>query len=361
MPRCRRLLLITTALAALLAPLPALADATIPTRDIAIARDHPLLRRYGGSFIVDHALKAFDAVELPTGILKEVPDKRDALNNRVYAPTAALALEGRVTRIVYVAPAGRSPLEVMGNYQQELAARGGVALFACREETCGGDNGRGVEAGGGDQGMLVRVYPRAELRQPAFSNGACAVTTFTSGLRYAAMRLPGTDGDTHVAVLTYTLRDDLYCVALNNRTIAIVTIVEPREREQRMATVEAAEMDAALGRDGRIVLYSILFDVDKAVINPESRPQIAEIARLLKEIPALRLHVVGHTDNQGRLAHNMDLSRRRAQAVVQALVTSHGIAAGRLIGHGVGPIAPVGPNTDDTGRARNRRTELVPQ
>ena len=120
-------------------------------------------------------------------------------------------------------------------------------------------------------------------------------------------------------------------------------------------------MNAALGRDGRIVLYNILFDFDKADIKPESKPQLEEIARLLQASPNLRLHVVGHTDNVGQLAYNMDLSRRRSQSVVQALVQANGIAAARLTGHGVGPLAPVAPNTDDAGRARNRRTELVPQ
>ena len=109
------------------------------------------------------------------------------------------------------------------------------------------------------------------------------------------------------------------------------------------------------------MLYNILFDFDKADIKPESRPQLDEIAKLLQASPTLRLHVVGHTDNQGQLAYNMDLSRRRAQAVVQALMQGNGIAAARLIGHGVGPIAPVAPNADEAGRARNRRTELVPQ
>jgi len=181
-----------------------------------------------------------------------------------------------------------------------------------------------------------------------------------AGLRYAALRLPGPGGDAHVAVVTYQLSNDSYGKALNGRTI-VVTIVEPRAREQRMVTVGVPEMNAALGRDGRIVLYSIMFDFDKADIKPESRPQLEEIAKLMRASPNLRPHVVSHTDNQGQLAYNMDLSRRRAQSVVQALVQAHGIATPRLISHGVGPIAPVAPNTDETGRARNRRTELVPQ
>jgi outer membrane protein OmpA-like peptidoglycan-associated protein len=69
--------------------------------------------------------------------------------------------------------------------------------------------------------------------------------------------------------------------------------------------------------------------------------------------------VVGHTDNQGTLAYNLDLSKRRAAAVVKALVRQHGIAAGRLEGHGVGFLAPVAPNDSEPNRAKNRRVELV--
>jgi outer membrane protein OmpA-like peptidoglycan-associated protein len=234
-------------------------------------------------------------------------------------------------------------------------------LFRCRGEECGGDNARGIDDGGGDQNMLMKLYPVSELRAPYKSAGYCAVTSKVSGLRYAAMRLPTAGGDAHVAVVTFTLGDELYCKVLNERTIVVVTIVEPRAREQRMVTVRADEMNSALNRDGRVVLYNILFDFDKADIKPESQQQLQEIAILLKASPNVRLNVVGHTDNQGQVAYNMDLSRRRAQAVAQALVQNHGIAAGRLTGYGVGPLAPVASNADEAGRARNRRTELVPQ
>jgi outer membrane protein OmpA-like peptidoglycan-associated protein len=61
----------------------------------------------------------------------------------------------------------------------------------------------------------------------------------------------------------------------------------------------------------------------------------------------------------GALDANLALSRARAEAVVQALVAGHGVAASRLEGHGVGPLAPVATNGTEKGRARNRRVELV--
>ena len=144
-----------------------------------------------------------------------------------------------MTRIVYVAPANRSPLEVMRNYQEEIVAKGGAALFSCRDEACGGDNSQSAAGGGGRQGMMMRIYPQAEVKAPYKSSGYCALTDWISGLRYAAMRLPTPGGNAHAAIATFTLRGGTGCEALKERTIVVVTLVEPKAREQRMVTVGA--------------------------------------------------------------------------------------------------------------------------
>ncbi|MBT9394576.1 OmpA family protein [Hymenobacter sp. NST-14] len=100
------------------------------------------------------------------------------------------------------------------------------------------------------------------------------------------------------------------------------------------------------------------FDTDNATIRPESEPTVAEVARLLRQNPALRLAVQGHTDNVGPAAHNQQLSEARAQSVVAAL-TQAGISAERLQAAGFGPSQPLADNATEAGRARNRRVELV--
>jgi len=97
------------------------------------------------------------------------------------------------------------------------------------------------------------------------------------------------------------------------------------------------------------------------VVKPESEPALVEIAKLLKAEPALKLHVVGHTDNVGQLEPNLKLSKARAEAVVAVLRSRHGVAPGRLIGSGVAQLSPVASNDDEPGRAKNRRVELVKQ
>jgi OmpA family len=104
-----------------------------------------------------------------------------------------------------------------------------------------------------------------------------------------------------------------------------------------------------------------LFDFDKDVIKPESKPTLDEIAALLNGKPDLKVKIVGHTDNQGMADYNLNLSKRRAASVVAALTGPYGIAADLLTSEGMGASQPVDTNDTDAGRAKNRRVELVAQ
>jgi outer membrane protein OmpA-like peptidoglycan-associated protein len=128
-----------------------------------------------------------------------------------------------------------------------------------------------------------------------------------------------------------------------------------------LVTVNANALAEGLDRDGHIAVYAILFDTGRATLRPESDAALREIAALLRNRPSLRLHVVGHTDSTGNFDSNMQLSVGRAQAVVAALVSSHGVAAVRLRAHGVGPLTPVATNATEDGKQLNRRVELVAQ
>ncbi len=94
-------------------------------------------------------------------------------------------------------------------------------------------------------------------------------------------------------------------------------------------------------------------------MKPASQPTLEEIARLLRADPALNVILVRHTDNQGTYDDNIDLSLRRAEAVVQRLTAESGIASDRLGAAGVGYLAPVASNAVESERALNRRIELV--
>lgn len=140
----------------------------------------------------------------------------------------------------------------------------------------------------------------------------------------------------------------------------ILTIVEKEAMAQELVANADAFADS-LKTAGHIAVEGIYFDTAKTELKPESAQAIAEVAKLLKGDPSLKLYVVGHTDNAGALEGNMKLSKNRAQSVVEALIKTHGIAAARLKAYGSGPYAPVTSNETEEGRAKNRRVELVKQ
>jgi len=121
----------------------------------------------------------------------------------------------------------------------------------------------------------------------------------------------------------------------------------------------------AMGNDitttGHVSIYGIYFDTGKSEIKPESDAAISEIAKLLKINNALKLYVVGHTDNVGSIDSNMKLSKSRADVVVKVLSDRHGIAAARMKPFGVASLSPVASNDTEEGKAKNRRVELVKQ
>jgi OOP family OmpA-OmpF porin len=279
----------------------------------AVAKDHPLIKPYPGSRGGITAEREFDEYELITGPIKDGK------------LTKSLHLEGKITELHYSIPEGRSVLEVYRNYEAALKQAGFQTLFACKGHECG--TGARVAVKGLGTILVWGERPRvlsAKLSRP-------------EGDVYAALHIP------------------------SGRSEVVINIVEVKPMETGMVAVNAAALARDIGKSGHVAVYEILFDTGKADLKPESEPALQEIAKLLKENAALKLHVVGHTDNVGALAMNLDLSKRRAAAVMQALTSRHGIAATRLNAEGVGPLAPVASNDSEEGRAKNRRVELVKQ
>ncbi len=335
----------------------------LPTADTGGVREPAGMQRYAGSIIAGGSTAAFDEMPLVTARLVRAPDQRDRRNNSVFLPPDARKVEGKRTRLVYLIPEGRSPLEVIRGYQQLNTEGGGSTLYQCADGECGGDTRRGAVSGGGETGLLQIAIPADEAAgAPAGHPLNCAVDNSSrTGQRFTTLQMPNDGG--YITVMSYVLGEysaGSPCRAGGwaGRTVAIVNILETKAREQRMEMVKADAMKGSMERDGKVTFYSILFDTARAEIKPESQPQIAEMATFLKANPGLRVLIVGHTDNQGGLDYNIDLSKRRAASVTSALSAS-GIAAARLVPQGVGMAAPVSTNDTEEGRAKNRRVEMV--
>lgn len=180
----------------------------------------------------------------------------------------------------------------------------------------------------------------------------------------AVAKLGGTTVYEDVVRTTLRLRKDgketwIEVAPVNGGMNYHLYIVE-REAMKQDVVGSAEALQGGLTTSGHVEVPGILFDTAKADLKPESEAAIGEVVTLLQANAALRIWVVGHTDNVGSAEANVTLSNARAASVVKALLQK-GIDARRLAPHGVGPYAPVASNATEEGRAKNRRVELVAQ
>jgi OOP family OmpA-OmpF porin len=126
---------------------------------------------------------------------------------------------------------------------------------------------------------------------------------------------------------------------------------------KKALTFGADEMKRQLDAKGRVAIYGINFDFNKATLKPGSEKVLLEMVKLLKSAPDLKIEIQGHTDNVGGKEYNLKLSKDRAGTVKQFLLL-YGIEDGRLTTAGFGFDKPVASNDTEAGRAKNRRVEL---
>jgi outer membrane protein OmpA-like peptidoglycan-associated protein len=346
------LLACTTASAPLMA-----ADTPVPTADAASGKDPAWLGRYSGAKLLTYTASDFDALMVPLSPLKQVPGQRDTSNNAVHRPDKKLELEGKRTHAVYLLPEGTSPLAVIRNYQNAAKSKGGRTLYECMGQECGGGQRSPSWGGGGNQSIGMLLWHPDKMTDKGTSPAGCAMRGSTNEQRYTALELPSAKA--HATVLAFNTTSSGDCKLFNGRTFVMVDTLETQAMAQTMEAPSADEMVASITSSGRVALYGILFDSGKSEVKPESKATMDEIGKLLAANKSLKLLVVGHTDNVGGLPSNLDLSKKRAEAVVSMLVAQYKVAPGRLQAFGVSYASPVAPNIDEGGRAKNRRVELV--
>jgi OmpA-OmpF porin, OOP family len=324
-------------------PMLALAATEMPKEDtVKGAKDHPLLSRFTGSKLVGSAVKEFDEVGLVAG--KLILDRKQ--NKHVFEKMQTI--EGKYTRLIYAYPAERSSLEVMRNYQAAIQKAGLKTIYSCEKLACGEEFG----------GEFLRYMEQGGFRGEGDTDYWASPFNYgRDDERYLLASGKRSDGSTVFA--------GVYVVQPTSGKLGGVylQIVEPKAMETDKVSVNlnAEDMSKGLAAEGKIALYGLYFDTGKAVIKPESKPQLAEMAALMQKDAALKVFIVGHTDNQGAAASNVALSQQRADAVVKALVADYKISASRMAAKGVASFSPIASNDSDAGKAKNRRVELVKQ
>lgn len=273
---------------------------------IANAQDegHPLIKGFEGSVILKNEVKEFDEQQLVLGKVQED------------GSIETVMLEGKVTKIDYQDPPDRSSLERIRNYEQALKKAGFEIKFMCSKEECGHEIG--IET--------IGYYPPE---------------------RYLTAFQKRKEGNVWIGVFVPA------------GPWSKIIVVEEKPMEIDMVKVTADILKENIIKDGHMAVYGIYFDTGKSDIKPESDETIKEIAALLKTNASLQVYIVGHTDNVGMLKDNMELSQKRAEAVVNELITKYKIPLANLQAEGVGPLAPVATNDTKEGKELNRRVDIV--
>lgn len=303
--------------------------------DLPGSRDPAGVKRYTGSEIIGYHAPKFDEFLLPLG-------PPTGFSPPAYA--RSLKTEGLLSRYTYLAPAGRSAAELFANYRLEFQRLGLVPLY---------------EKGAGERGWFGPT-----LNQVAAEDQIGQILAYNESQERVLVAKSKDEKPTYYYVFVTSYRDGVIPSRLQRSVakesaLAELIVMAPQAMDQNMTLLNAAAMSKALADSGRVLLYGVTFDTDKDTLRPESEPTLKEIGTLLADDPRLKIHVVGHTDNQGKLDYNLDLSRRRAATVTRDLTTKYGIAASRLDSFGCGPYAPAASNDSEEGRAANRRVELV--
>ena len=282
--------------------------------DVKGSKDHPALTRFEGAEIRAYEHKDFDEAVMPD---RPIPREAEA---------KGLELEGKLTP--HLLPHRRQEIGAGGLPQLSgrVAGRRFQDLFECKgDEQCGGDFQSFVINGG-------------KVRQPGQGDA-------TFGGKYYVVL-----AKKEAPVFLDVMED-----GSNHITPVFQQVLETKPMQTgQVQVLDMAAMQKSLAESGRVAVYGVYFDTDKAEVKPESKAALDEMGKLLNANPNLKVCVVGHTDNQGTLAGNLDLSQKRARRRGQALESATRFQP-RACRRGVASLAPVAANDAEAGRAKNRR------
>ncbi|MBO9395870.1 OmpA family protein [Shimia sp. R9_2] len=129
--------------------------------------------------------------------------------------------------------------------------------------------------------------------------------------------------------------------------------------QEAVSTKSLSDLSAQIEGTGHVVLDDLSFETGASKLAEREFASLKALAAYLKANAETRIALVGHTDSQGALDVNTRISRQRAQAVKDRLVSQHGVPSKQVEARGAGYLAPVASNRTDAGREANRRVEAV--
>lgn len=273
-----------------------------------------------GARALSERIQKLDSYDLPVGIYADGVIPTETLEGRVEKRTWRVGVGSKTT------------LQVFAPLRDQLVEEGYDILLECEAKSCGGFDFRfGTEVvPGPDMYVAIRDYRFLSARR-----GNDALSLLVS-------RDPP---DAYLQIIRVMPEDAPQVSSQSVVPKEVVPEVEPQS--------------AQLIEDGHLILSDLEFETGAAALGNGPFASLSELAQTLRDNPDMRIVLVGHTDNVGALDANVELSKRRAEAVKSRLVERYEIAAERLGAEGIGFLSPIAANTSTQGREANRRVEAV--
>lgn len=304
------------------------------TTDIENGKDYPLISRFDNAVIEFYKETKWGSYKLPVNEKGAI----DWGNPNV--------LEGKVTRIQYTTSVDNNSEFVLHNYKAAFKKAGFTVLISIANEE-------------------LRVADRPHswsdkyYRSGLYGNDGLYNDKFGIGLNFPSWKsnhsfivAQGNKAGKDIYAIIYTVVDDNY-------TLITQDVVEVEAVETGMVTAE--NISKGIQTEGYFTVYDIFFDTGKSEVKPESADALKTIAEYLNANKTQKVIIVGHTDNVGDFDMNITLSKDRANAVMEKLISDYAVSKDQLKPYGVGSVSPVASNSTEEGRAKNRRVEVVEQ
>lgn len=279
----------------------------------------------------------------------------------------SIQLEGEVSRQAWRLPTpSRTTLQILAPLRAQLEAAGYEILLDCNSAECGGFDFRFdtevIEA----PDMYVDLFDfRALSARRAGDDPAPTADDDLSGTLpedYVSLLVSRTAGNgylqlIHVTPGTLSRTED--SPAAEDLPDSFVNWMDGTGTGTEAPGTTEGGLEKALLLEGRAVLSDLQFETGSSALSARSYPSLTALAAFLAADPERKVVLVGHSDTKGALESNMVLSRQRAQAVADKLISDLGVHTSQISAQGIGFLAPLASNADASGREENRRVEVV--
>lgn len=254
------------------------------------------------------------------------------------------SVEGQVITEAWKFPfASQSTLQIITPLRQQLLEDGFEIVLDCKDESCGGFDFR----------YGIDILPEPEMHIDL------------GDFRYLSVKKTDADGAKEFISLIVSRSASTGFVQLTRIGAAtkdqgsIVASTKSTTFTGAPVTFDGTGLAGSLETVGRAPLEDLTFGTGSSSLGDSSFVSLDELADYLKSNPEKTVALVGHTDSEGSLSGNINLSRKRATSVLERLVSSYGIPRRQLEADGVGYLSPRASNLTEDGRTQNRRVEVI--